>query len=333
MHTKNKGYAIILAWPDTFCKQAGGWYDPLLNFFEISQNHYYRVGHAAVVLVNGYHGGLQYFDFGRYHAPFGYGRVRSEGTDPELKMNQRAILAGGLITNLKEILEELQNRKACHGEGDLYASVIRINYRRSLGKAIELQERSPIPYGPFKWKGNNCSRFVNNVVSAGLTNLLFWMKLQLPLTLSPTPLGNVKISNTILKIPGKKPEFPTCQLNLFAVLPEPVRHLAVPFNSHWLSGEGAGSWFHFKRMAEFYIVRRFSPEGELEFSGVYEISRDSYFLPDSPFELTYLSHYKIIHLRQRGKHIKLRLLNEMPRVKSLELDLGNILKNVQLINN
>ncbi|MDQ3395429.1 MAG: hypothetical protein M3512_15145, partial [Bacteroidota bacterium] len=70
---RKKGFAILLAWPETFCKQAGGWYDPLLSWLGISKNHYYRVGHAAVVLVNGFNGSLQYFDFGRYHSPYGYG--------------------------------------------------------------------------------------------------------------------------------------------------------------------------------------------------------------------------------------------------------------------
>jgi hypothetical protein len=333
MHAKNKGFAIVLAWPDTFCKQAGGWYDPILSFLGICQNHYYRVGHAAVVLVNGYYGGLQYFDFGRYHAPFGHGRVRSELTDPELKMNQRAILAGGLITNLKEILEELQNRIACHGEGDLYASVIRINHGNSLKKAFEFQENSPIQYGPFVWNGSNCSRFVNDVVRAGQSSIINWLKLQFPWTLSPTPIGNVRIFKSVIKIPGNRPKVPIPQSNLQTVLPTPNRHVAIPIGAKWISGEGAGSWFHFNRMAEIFIVRRYSPEGDLEFSGVYEVIGDSYFFPESPFDLNYLSHYKQINLVQAGKAIRMSLLTIRPQAKFRVMGLSDIIDNLQLISN
>lgn len=80
---KSHGFAIAIAWPETFCKQAGSWYDPLFALIGISHNHYYRVGHAAVVLVNGYNGSLYYYDFGRYHSPLGHGRVRSESIEDE----------------------------------------------------------------------------------------------------------------------------------------------------------------------------------------------------------------------------------------------------------
>jgi len=37
------GFAIALAFPDTYCKQAGAWYDNLLNWLGIANNNYYKV--------------------------------------------------------------------------------------------------------------------------------------------------------------------------------------------------------------------------------------------------------------------------------------------------
>ena len=77
----NTGFVVALAWPANMCRQAGAWYDGLMNLLGISKNHYYRVGHAALVLVKSETGECFYFDFGRYHSPFHHGRVRNATTD------------------------------------------------------------------------------------------------------------------------------------------------------------------------------------------------------------------------------------------------------------
>ena len=53
----------------------------------------YRVGHSAIILINNELESINYFDFGRYHTPNGFGRVRDEVTDPDLKFfqNQKLI--------------------------------------------------------------------------------------------------------------------------------------------------------------------------------------------------------------------------------------------------
>ncbi len=53
MMTRNKhtGFAIALAWPQTYCKQPGAWYDPITLLLGINKNNYYKVGHAALVLI------------------------------------------------------------------------------------------------------------------------------------------------------------------------------------------------------------------------------------------------------------------------------------------
>lgn len=165
MSTQKKytGFALALAWPQTYCKQPGSWYDRISNFLGLSENHYYKVGHAALILIDSQNKKCYYFDFGRYHTPFRHGRVRSALTDhglaiktiPEISNN------GKKIENFRDILTELQLNPECHGEGKLYASYCRINFQKAFTKVNKLQQKSPIPYGPFKYKGSNCSRFVN----------------------------------------------------------------------------------------------------------------------------------------------------------------------------
>ena len=70
------GFAIALAWPETYCKQAGSWYEFITAALGINRNNYYKAGHAALVLVDGINKTCHYFDFGRYHSPFQHGRVK-----------------------------------------------------------------------------------------------------------------------------------------------------------------------------------------------------------------------------------------------------------------
>ena len=76
-----KGTIIVLAWPEGMVKNADSWYD-----FFLSKNGMYRVGHSAIILINNELESINYFDFGRYHTPNGFGRVRDEVTDPDLKI-------------------------------------------------------------------------------------------------------------------------------------------------------------------------------------------------------------------------------------------------------
>lgn len=187
------GIAIALAWPETLCKQAGAWYDKPLKYLKINKGNYYKVGHAATVLINKENGGCHYFDFGRYHAPYGHGRVRSSYTDHDLEINTIARFnQKDELENLEEILTELYQNESCHGTGEIHASTISISFDKAFKKANEMQLISPIQYGPFVPKGTNCSRFVNTVLLAGKPSILKQIRLLFPITFSPTPIGNVK---------------------------------------------------------------------------------------------------------------------------------------------
>ncbi|GAF03309.1 DUF6695 family protein [Saccharicrinis fermentans] len=90
-------------------------------------------------------------DFGRYHSPSQYGRVRGSITDPDLKVLTvpEISIDGNEILNFTEILKELQQNPSCHGDGKLHASYAPIYFEKAYEKALEMQAMSPMPYGPF----------------------------------------------------------------------------------------------------------------------------------------------------------------------------------------
>jgi len=205
---KHTGFAIAIAWPETLCKQAGAWYEGLMTFAGFNVDGYYKVGHAAIVLIDGSDLTCQYFDFGRYHAPFGSGRVRNANTDHDLKMSTKAILSkdGLSIDNLQEILTELSVNPSTHGTGTIYGNTTRINVEKAHVLAMEMQEKEFIEYGPFLRSGTNCSRFVNSVLIGGKPSWFQRLKLIFPLTVSPTPMWNLKaIGEKIYRIGSSNP--------------------------------------------------------------------------------------------------------------------------------
>jgi hypothetical protein len=209
------------------------------------------VGHAAVVLVDSKKLKCHYFDFGRYHAPFQFGRVRSAETDHDLKMNTKPVVSSDAknLENLNAILTELQNNGACHGEGTLHASVTPVKFKIAYRKAIQMQEKKFIDYGPFRIGGSNCSRFVNTVIRAGKPAFMHRLKLNYWVPLTPTPMNNVNALGGVVTIPKllkNEPFYPLKKPDkafLSGTLPAPERHKAIPETALWLSGEGAGSWF------------------------------------------------------------------------------------------
>lgn len=301
---KYTGFSIALAWPQTYCKQPGSWYEFITSWFGISKNNYYKAGHAALILVNSDDHKTHYFDFGRYHAPFQYGRVRSADTDHDLEIKTKAIISddGKIIENFEEILNEIQLNPACHGDGELHASYSLINFDSAFHEAIQMQKAGPIPYGPFQYKGSNCSRFVNRIILAGKPkwNHIFRLKFMVPLT--PTPLNNVNslyhksLIPKLLKGPLLQPLQRFDKKFLNTTLQQPEKTPAIPSNAQWLSGEGVGSWFSFELHKNSLKATRFSQEGAIECSGLYKnITSESVPL-DHEYKITYPSNCKVISL-------------------------------------
>lgn len=194
-----KDIALLLAWPETKCKQAGAWYDALMRLLSFNVNGYYTVGHAAIVLINHQDGECHYFDFGRYHAPKGFGRVRNKETDNELTLNTCISFdTNGKPLNIESLLRELEKKEACHGDGKLHVGLSYIDFNKSFERANYLQNREFIPYGPFVRKGTNCSRFVQSVALDGMSQSLERIGLKFPLMLTPTPKWNVVVTKSNL---------------------------------------------------------------------------------------------------------------------------------------
>jgi hypothetical protein len=271
------GFAIALAWPETYCKQPGAWYDPLMRLLGFNRGYYYRVGHAAVVLVDSRNGACQYFDMGRYHAPLAHARVRSAKTDHELAMHTRAQLSEdrSRINNLSEILYELQQNESCHGSGTLHASYTLINFDAALKKAIAMQEASPLPYGPFVIGGSNCSRFVQSVVLGGKPDIMATLRLRFVMPVTPSPMSNVMAlggaTQQKKRINGSKIVSPKLDASyLRTTLPPPPKPAKVHETARWLSGEGAGSWFEIAFNNGSAYLNRYAPDGTIECSGIFQ---------------------------------------------------------------
>jgi hypothetical protein len=196
---KTTGIAVAIAWPETLCKQTGSWYEGIMSAIGINNNHFYKVGHAALILINNNGQEAKYYDFGRYHSPFQHGRVRSQETDHDLKIMTKVVFINGEITNLSDILTEVNNNESCHGDGPIVASQSKINFDRAVRKVIQMQKSSPLPYGPFIYNGTNCSRFVNTVLFTGQPSII--KQVLLKFTFSPTPLWNVKCLEKKVTLP------------------------------------------------------------------------------------------------------------------------------------
>ena len=189
----------MLAWPEGYVSAAGAWYD---KFFSI--NGKYRVGHSAAVLINSKEGKAYYFDFGRYHTPKGYGRVRDEETDPDLTLPNVNIKSDKIV-NLNDILVFLSKLKSTHGEGRLYASLLsEVSFFDAYNYAKKLQNKGMVKYGPFVYGGTNCSRFTASLAISSLPPFFKKIRLRFPFTISPSPKRNVSILNNSYYVVDKE---------------------------------------------------------------------------------------------------------------------------------
>lgn len=314
---RNSNTAIIvaLAWPETYCKQPGSWYDSLMRLLDINSWYYYKAGHAALIIVNIEEEKCYYFDFGRYHAPLHHGRVRDEISDPELGIMIKAEFdkEKSTITNLDKILLEMQKNPSYHGDGPLYASQISGNFLKAFSRAKYMQDRIFIPYGPFIWGGTNCSRFVSRVIRKGGIPFINWFKMLFLVPFTPTPMSNVKSLRARIKIekPFEEVKFQPAAITkhlagsklrefLITTKAAPVKSASIPPNSHWLSGEGAGSWFYIESISSTFLVVRYSPDGLVECKGQFGLLKEIGFNPEEPYNIQYPSDCSRITAIQNG---------------------------------
>ncbi len=191
----NNDFIIILAWPEGFVTASGSWYDKWWNPF-LNKEGKYRVGHSALALVNSKTKNIHYFDFGRYHTPFGFGRVRDMETDPDISIKEKAEIDNNKIKNIENILLDISANIEHHGEGATYASLVNnINFKRAFNYAKIMQQKGLIPYGPFVLNGTNCSRFVAKTTRISGVSFLQRIRFKFPFCVSPSPKRNIAIGN------------------------------------------------------------------------------------------------------------------------------------------
>jgi len=207
----------------------------------------------------------------------------------------------------------------------LHASGAPINFEAAFSKAMQMQQESPIAYGPFKVGGSNCSRFVNTVIRSGNPPLKHRFKLRFFVPLTPTPMNNVNALSGHTKLQSfllSELFHPVIRLSktaLISTLSAPVRHKNIPENALWLAGEGAGSWFSLNFRGAFLEATRFSPKGIKECSGLFICGNNEFPFALGTFEMTYPSHCnEITLLTGKKKLVYKRVLNgfQIPSAKS-----------------
>ena len=334
MEKVNKsGLAIVLAWPHTTARGDEQWCE-LLKKAGLVKNLNFRVGHAAMILVDGEEGHLHYYDFGRYITPRGHGRARSASSDPKLTLKNKArIQHKATIENLFDIAHELDSIKdATHGIGPIYMSVSEpLNFIASKQRADSWVQKCSNPYGALAPGNNNCSRYVWEVISAGLPKRKLSHRVHE--TLYPSPISNVVNAHSSRKVyvyhEGNWNEstmtrtrsllFFINQLSInfsrkkSVLLPddkilgsfsEPNRPKNLPENALWLGGLGEGAWYTMEILDMHSVnIQRYMANGMLEFVNQYESITPLDL--NACYSIHYDTHYHLATLRRGSEILRL----------------------------
>lgn len=328
------GKIIVLAYPDTFVKMSDEWQCKLFPLVGLGTWNYVKAGHAAIVLIDNKTGKANYYDFGRYVTPKGYGRVRSEITDAELKIPFKAILIGnGPLENLDEFLLWLDaNPQKTHGKGRLLASVCEeINFEKADKYVQELQEKGSIPYKAFKSIGSNCARFVTETILESTENKNIIKALNHNKRFTPSTVGNVEKASTRIVyevFEGEIKKFKGSALkenltNYFhrkkKIKTEDVFLPEIPKFAQKLEGKGSSAWFDIEVLdyeKNQYRIQRYNDLGQIDYVGIF-IALDGFDI-NKPFEFTYDSHCEYCHIIQKNKKIKFQKINTCPEFNILQ---------------
>lgn len=295
------GIAIAIAWPEFKGKQPGSWYDAPMRWLGHNKDFKYKVGHASLILVEAVSGNCTYFDCGRYHAPYQHGRIRDVTTDANLKIHAKAKFVDNKIANIKELLDEIQNKASTFGAGPLYASYCPVNVDSSSSRIKELQSKNAIPFGPFVINGINCCRFVRNGILAGAPALKYSFRLRYLWPFKPMPITNVNFLSGKIMIPenidteNREKKHHTSNIvytkgNVKGTMPPPTIPENIPQDSQWLAGEAAGGWFSLQPIDYLYLINRYSSEGVQECTGKFRLSSIGFFNAKKTYSFSHMSH-------------------------------------------
>lgn len=296
MHTYND-IAIPISWPDQTARGDEKWM-AILKKAGIVKNLNFKVGHAAILLIERASGKILYYDFGRYLVPRGYGRARSILFDRRLQIITTAAFNGDVLVNLEELLEELYRKEsATHGGGRLLFSICNhISFSKGVAFADALVKQGPVLYGALARKNNSCSRFVaqvmvaamrpkdirirkilypeclkssptSNVVNATVDNMVYCYHQHQLCSRKMTRIQSLQFQLALLKenFSGKAAKEIAADTNP-GLADAPHKPLSVPEKAQWLGGIGEGAWFHIEETkAGLYNIYKFNHKGEEEY--------------------------------------------------------------------
>ncbi len=347
---------LTIAWPDTYVTSTKVFYDKFFKSLGINKGDKYKAGHAALVLIDPTTGVLEYYDFGRYITPLGYGRVRGSNTDFEIHFPFKAKFhEDGSLKNWEEIFLYLSNSEFTHGDGRMIISAIKeIDYHKAKSFIQKEQNRHCIAYGPFVVGGTNCSRFVADTIIAGTTKSSVRFKTKYPIYITPSPLGNTlnactdgKIwsvyKNEIIEYPASRSVVLNDLVRNFTeekkfsengdtigTLQEPIKPNSVPPSAQWLSGIGAGAWYDLVwSHHDEYIINRYDPKGINDLSGIYVCERN--FDRNQEYQFTYPSHGTLCTLKQGDKELSFVFIAKKESLEVEELPWEDGTRNVENI--
>ncbi len=339
----DKDLAIVIAWPEIPTRGDERW----MKFFKrigLVKNLHFKVGHAAIVLVNHDTGALAYYDFGRYVTPLGYGRARSAQSDPRLELTTKArIDAPPQISNLRMVLDEMHvKREATHGAGTMYFSIAdSISFDRASAFAERLVSGGPIKYGAIASDCNSCSRYVAQILLAGLpARHASRRQLLFPESMKPSPMSNVVNARADRKVyafdghalsarkmsrfrsfafqaqligeslsNAKTVAFPPD--HIVGHVSQPPRVPSIPQDAQWLGGIGEGAWYAVEATGDKgrnCLVTRYDAAGARHYTARYV--SDIGWNPDASYHVTHHTEYRYVTLVQGGKTVRLSLVTD-----------------------
>lgn len=288
------GKIISLAFPDTFVKYSDESVLVLLPLFGIGKNNFLKAGHAAFVLVENKTGKAEYYDFGRYITPYGYGRVRSAVTDVELEIPFKAkFTPDHKIENIEEFLVWLEaNPQKTHGDGRLVASVCdHIDYQKARDFVLSIQAKGSVPYKAFGKNGTNCSRIVTDTILAGTDEVSIRRSLLRNKKFTPSTIGNVEksaVNNPVYEVTNgvvtvyQGSALKENMTNYFdKKVPQPHHNSSTCIPEHLkkadlLTGIGSSAFFDLVAAQDnTYEIIRYTEDGVEDFRGYFEEKKRS----------------------------------------------------------
>ncbi len=316
---KYNDLAIVIAFPDNWAK-GEKLRDRLLRSLKITYTQYYKVGHAALLLIRRKTGEIEYFDYGRYIAPQGFGRVRGKETDPKLSIPVKAhFTREGSLDNIREIIRYLGAiADDTHGHGRTFFSICNhIDFDKGKAYIQHLINKTPIPYVTYGIGGMNCSSFVSRAIVKATGSRKKKIRLTLPATIAPTPLGNVvNASDKGVIWEYTDGRFVRYEMNRRKVLKDLLHNISlslyrnkhhlnsinkhslfnrhekqeIPASAQHLSCLGESAWVHIYKNAfcseNEYVIESYTDERKLNFSVLCE-TKDEGFDVNESYHFTY----------------------------------------------